>query len=144
MLLRCYYYAGNLRGVLEQLQPFDLQQLTPAHPAAAEAWQQHLQEPLRPANSAYMAPHQLHIQQHAHHNPLQQNQRLQKQRQEQSKPGAGQDGVVLLQQDLTLWRAYQVLSFLSHVSSADHFDAVAGLQLVTQHLFQTAPCSRTS
>jgi hypothetical protein len=107
--------------VLEQLPPFDLQQLTPAHPAAAEAWQLHLQQPLQPANNTHTPPHQLHIQQYDHDDPLQKKQRLQQhsEDQEQSTAGAGQEGVVLMQQDPILWRAYQALSFLSHVSGAN-------------------------
>jgi hypothetical protein len=96
---------------LEQLPPFDLQQLTPAHPRAAEAWLQHLQLPLGPANSCYTNPHQLHLQQHNHTPP----QQAQKQQQQQNLTSPDE---AFLLQDPALWRAYQVLSFLSHVSSS--------------------------
>lgn len=109
-----YPTTGNLRSVLEGLPQFDLEQLTPIHPDAAKAWQQHLQQPLQPANCCYTPPRQLHIQQHDHV-PLRW-QPTQPQQQQQSQ-AAGSLGGVLLQQDPTLWRAYQVLSFISHVGA---------------------------
>lgn len=100
-----------MRTVLEGLPQLDLEQLTPIHPDAAEAWQQRLQQPLQPANCCYTPPRQLHIQQHdhvpLHWQPTQSQQHLQ--------GAAGNLGGVLLQQDPGLWRAYQVLSFISHV-----------------------------
>lgn len=99
---------GNLRGELEGLPPFNLQHLInpqqQQQPDASEAWQQHLQLPLPPANATYTHPRQLHIQQHDH---------LQQQQQGQQDLASG--GSNLLQYDPILWRAYQVLSFLSHV-----------------------------
>jgi hypothetical protein len=100
--------TGNLRGALRDLPPFPLQQLTPANPAAADAWQQHLQQPLQPANRAYTSPHLRHIQQHDHLPPTQQQQ-------QQHALGLDSAAAVALQQDAVLWRAYQLLSFLSHV-----------------------------
>lgn len=94
--------------MLGDLPQLDLQQLTPTNPAAAEAWQQHLQAPVPPANSCYTSPHELHKQQHDH-------------LLNQQPPSAHQHRAavspesLLLQQDAGLWRAYQVLSFLSHV-----------------------------
>lgn len=95
------------------LPQFDLQQLTPIHPEAAEAWQQHLQQPLQPANSCYISPRQLHIQQHDQV-PLQWQPTQQLQQLDGADAGLGS---VLMQQDPMLWRAYQVLSFISHVST---------------------------